>query len=84
MTKPYPFSDVGVDHFRSDAFDEVMRMMETATPENPVVISVIAGDCRVNIPAFPETFEAMEKMLLDSLEAMREYEEDETPGGDTE
>lgn len=85
MAKSYPFSAVGVDQFRSDTLDEVFRLMEEATPENPVVISVIVGDCRVNIPAFPETFEAMEKLLLDSLEAMKEYEEEEeTPGGETE
>lgn len=81
MLNPYPFSAVGVDHFRGDALDEVFRLMEEATPENPVVISVSVGNCRVNIPAFPETFEAMEKLLLDSLEAMKEYEDEEN-GGD--
>lgn len=82
MTKPYPVTTQGVDKFRGDALDEIMRLMETATPENPVVISVSVGDCRLEIPAYPETFEAMEDFVIDSLRILDEIEaEDEALAG---
>lgn len=75
MTKPYDFTTQGVDKFRGDAFDEIMRLMEEATPETPVVITVQVGGARIEIPAYPETFEAMEnfvvdcRLLVDEIEA---------------
>lgn len=70
MTKPYPFTNQGVNKFRGDAFDEIMRLIETANPETPVVISVSVGDCRLEIPAYPETFEAMENFVIESRQIM--------------
>lgn len=79
MTKPYPFTDEGVTKFRSDALDEIMRLIDEATP---TIISVNVGDCQIEIPAYPETFEAMEDFVIESRRLLDEIEAEDAEGGE--
>jgi hypothetical protein len=83
MTKPYDFTTEGVDKFRGDAFDEIMRLIEEATPETPVTITILVGDARLEIPAFPETFEAMEDFVVNCRQLMNEIEAEDESEGET-
>lgn len=67
MTKRYSFTSEGVRFFLDDIVGDVMDSLhETGTYDGDIYITV--GGRKLALPMIPESYEAIERALLDSVD----------------
>ena len=72
MMAKYPFTKAGANAFLSDIIDDCLDRGEYHN------IVITYGSRTIEIPMFPETYEALEQFLPDAEQLYREEYEEET------
>lgn len=71
MTIKYPFSKDGVKWFADDTINDIMNAIENGNTED-FDLFITIGNREIKIPLAPETYEALEKFLENTIKEMEE------------